>query len=852
MNLKLTVSSLGFALAVFVFYCSMLSPVQGFGQTDTVKSRVDTIRADTAAADSAKKKKPEAKGPKPYAEVIKPEAKSQKGLIYVHELDDKYFFEVGDSVLGRDMLLVTRLAKAGANMRSGMSGYAGDPVNQAVIRFEKGAKHKLFIRKVSFSEYSKDSTQSMYQAVTRSNLQPIAASFDIAAFSPDSTGSVVDVTKFLEGDNDLLFFGSADIKKALKLGGYQSDKSYTEGVTTYPMNTEIKTVKTYARSEGGTATVELNTSIVKLPENPMQPRYADNRVGYFTVGYTDFDKDPQGVEQVRLVKRWRLVPKDWAAYRRGELVEPVKPIVFYIDPATPKKWVPYLIQGVNDWQAAFEKAGFKNAIYALEAPTKAQDSTWSLDDARYSAIVYKASSVPNASGPSIADPRTGEIMESHINWYHNVMRLLRNWYFIQAAPNDKGAQRLAFSDELMGQLIRFVSSHEVGHTLGLRHNFGSSSSTPVEKLRDKKWVEAHGHTPSIMDYARFNYVAQPEDNISEKGLFPRIGDYDTWAIEWGYRLFPQFENADAEQGHLNKWVIDKNKDRRLWFGHESNPSDPRSQSEDMGDNAMLASTYGIRNLKRVVENLPGWTETENEGYSGLAELYREVNTQFGRYIGHVIKNIGGVYETPKTVEQRGAVYSAVPKTIQKEALAFLETQVLHTPEWLIVPEIYERIGGSPLSTVGAHQLRVVNNLFDTDRLQRLVEAEVAAGDPEEAYGILEYFKDVHAMVWRDLDGTEAADVYRRNLQKSYIAKLAELASPKPVATAASVPSGVVVRVVRNGNDLAHSDIRSLAKYQLRNLKSALEASIPAISDVMTKIHVQDCLDRVEEALKLDD
>lgn len=851
MNNRLTKSLPGLTMGLGIFYCSMLSPSPGFAQTDTIKQVIDTLQVDSAVADTAKQKKPEDKGPKPFSEVIKPGAKSQKGLIHVHQVDDKYFFEVGDSVLGKDLLLVTRLAKAGADMRSGMRGYAGDPVNQTVIRFEKAAKDKLLIRKVSFSEYSKDSSQPMYEAVTRSNLQPIAAAFDIAAFSADSTGSVIDVTKFLEGDNDLLFFGSADIKKALKLGGYQADKSYTEGVKTYPINTEIKTVKTYGRTGGGTATVELNTSIVKLPDNKMQSRYFDPRVGFFTVGYTDFDKDPQGVERVNLIKRWRLEPKDWAAYRRGELVEPVKPIIFYIDPATPKKWVPYLIQGVNDWQVAFEKAGFKNAIYALEAPSKEQDSTWSLEDARYSAIVYKASSVPNASGPSIADPRTGEIMESHINWYHNVMQLVRNWYFIQAAPNDKAAQRLDFSDELMGQLIRFVSSHEVGHTLGLRHNFGSSSSTPVEKLRDKKWVEEHGHTPSIMDYARFNYVAQPEDNISEKGIFPRIGDYDTWAIEWGYRLFPQYDGPDDELGHLNKWVIEKSKDRRLWFGTETNPSDPRSQSEDMGDNAMLASTYGIKNLQRVVDNLPEWTKTDNKGYEGLAELYQEVNTQFGRYIGHVVKNIGGIYETPKTVEQEGVVYSVVPKAIQKDALAFLDEQVLNTPEWLIVPDIYARIGGNPLSTVGAHQLRVINDLFNTARLQRLVDAEVSVTNPEDAYGVMEYFGDVHDIVWRNLENGGAADVYRRNIQKNYIAKLAELANPKPEEPANDA-NAVLMRLIRSSVNVENTDIRSMAKYQLRSLKSALDTAIPSTSDAMTKIHLEDCLDRIDEALKSED
>ena len=443
----------------------------------------------------------------------------------------------------------------------GFFGYAGDQIGQNVIRFEKGPNNKIFLRNISYAEYAKDSTSPMFSAVNNSNIQPIAAAFDIKSFSKDSAGVVIEITDYINGDNDVLHFNSG-LKSALRFAAIQSDKSYIVSVKSYPINIEIKTVKTYSRMPsppiggggfgGGTGsgnmTVELNSSLVMLPKVPMQARYFDPRVGYFTVGYTDYDANPQGVESIQLIKRWRLEPKeeDMEKYKRGELVEPKKPIIFYIDPATPKKWIPYLIQGVNDWQAAFEKAGFKNAIMAKMAPTVEEDSTWSLEDARYSAIVYKPSDVANASGPSISDPRTGEIMESHINWYHNVMELIHDWYFIQTAAVDPKARKMVYDDELMGQLIRFVSSHEVGHTLGLRHNFGSSSTVPVENLRNKAWVEANGHTPSIMDYARFNYVAQPEDNISEVGLFPRIGDYDKWAIEWGYKLFPQYKTPEEK------------------------------------------------------------------------------------------------------------------------------------------------------------------------------------------------------------------------------------------------------------------------------------------------------------------
>ncbi len=505
-------------------------------------------------------------GPKPYKDVITEKASTRKGLLTVHKVEERWFFEIGDTLLNRDILVVNRISKAPVNTRSGFFGYAGDEINENVIRLEKGPINKVFLRNISYSVYARDSSKPMYRSVMNSNIQPIAAAFDIKALSKDSTGLVLDLTDFINGDNDIFFFASF-IKTALRVGSVQSDKSYIADIRSYPLNTEIRTVKTYSRSSfsslpgapasgpSGNATFELNTSILLLPAVAMRPRYYDDRVAYITAGYTDFDADPQGVKDVSIITRWRLEvkPGDEEKFNRGELVEPVKPIVYYIDPATPSKWIPYLIQGVNDWQKAFEKAGFRNAIMARLAPTKEEDSTWSLEDARYSAIVYKPSDIPNASGPHIHDPRSGEILESHINWYHNVMKLLRNWYLVQASSSDPRARKARFDDELMGQLIRFVSSHEVGHTLGLPHNMGSSAATPVDKLRDKAWVEANGHTASIMDYARFNYVAQPEDKIAPEGLYPRIGDYDLWAIEWGYRPLPG-KTEEEEKEILNGWV----------------------------------------------------------------------------------------------------------------------------------------------------------------------------------------------------------------------------------------------------------------------------------------------------------
>lgn len=819
--------------------------------------------ADTSARPAGPGTQRPAPGPKPYKEVITDKAKTDDGFFKVHKLEDKWYFEIPNDLMGRDILTVNRISKAAAGMRSGgFFGYAGDDISRNVIRFEKGPNNKIFLRNISFAEYTKDSTSPMFTAVNNSNIQPIAASFDIKAFSKDSTGYVIEITDYISGDNDVLHFSSS-LKSSLRIGAIQADKSYVESVKSYPINIEITAVKTYGRSAtpptagggggggasastGGNMTVEINSSLVLLPKTPMQPRYFDARVGFFAMGYTDYDVNPQGVKSISMVKRWKLEPKegDMEKYNRGELVEPKKPIVFYIDPATPEKWVPYLIQGVNDWQVAFEKAGFKNAIIAKRAPTKAEDSTWSLDDARNSAIVYKPSNVANASGPSISDPRSGEIMESHINWYHNVMELLRDWYFVQSSPLDPEARKMVFSDELMGQLIRFVSSHEVGHTIGLRHNHGSSSTVPVENLRNKTWVEANGHTPSIMDYARFNYVAQPEDKISQVGLFPRIGDYDKWAIEWGYRLYPQYKDADAEVGFLNNLVIGKLKNKRLWFGTESNPDDPRSQSEQVGDDAMKASMYGIKNLQRIVPNLMEWTKESNEDYSNLNKMYNTVVGQFNRYMGHVTKYVAGIMETPRKVEENEPVYEIVSEAQQREAVEFLQKNLFSTPTWLLNNEIFSRTGINPTSAIGNVQDGMLNRMLSTRSLSKLLDAEALIG--KKAYQITELLSDLKKGIWSELTARRPIDIYRRNLQKSYVNILINII--KPATSPSSVTGGGFSISFGPAISTDKSDIKSVVRAHLQQIRSEAKAASAATPDEMSRYHLQDIATRIDSAL----
>lgn len=791
--------------------------------------------------------------PKKFADVIKADAKADSGLFNIYKQEDKVFFEIPDSLLGRDILIVNRISKSAAGLRSMMLGYSGDEIGENVIRFEKGPNNRIFLKNISYSETSKDSSQPMFNAVMNSNIQPIAAAFDIKAFSEKGNSSIVEMTDYIQGDNEIFFFDQRS-KASLKLGSVQQDKSYIVDVKSYPINTEIKTVKTYSRSGGpagpgmpaamgGNATLELNSSMILLPAVPMESRYYDPRVGYFTTSLTDFDADPQGVKRLSMVTRWRLEPKpeDLEKYKRGELVEPEKPIIFYIDPATPKKWVPFLIQGVNDWQSAFEQAGFKNAIIAKVAPTHDQDSTWSLEDARFSAIVYKPSDVPNASGPHVHDPRSGEILESHINWYHNVMHLLRNWYFVQCAPNDPRARKMQFDDQLMGELIRFVSSHEVGHTLGLRHNFGSSSAYPVEKLRDKEWVKQNGHAASIMDYARFNYIAQPEDGITGADLYPRINFYDKWAIEWGYRIIPGVNNPEAEKATLNKWTINKLKEKKYWFGTESNPDDPRSQNEDLGDNAMKASAYGIKNLQRIITNLISWTSEANEDYTNLTELYREINTQFGRYVGHVTKNIGGIYETPKTVEQEGGIYENVPKATQQEAVQFLNKQLFTTPKWLLDKAILSRTGNNPITVISTRQNAVLDKVMSAATLNKLISAEATDDDAYQATALLNDFKKG---IFSELAMHQPIDVYRRNLQKSYVQHLADLMSAPDQGN----NSIMLIMTGQQPADATKTDVSSIARAQLVALRAEIRAATAGMMDNMSRYHLSDLTERINHTL----
>ncbi|MCD0488098.1 zinc-dependent metalloprotease [Pedobacter sp. MC2016-14] len=774
---------------------------------------------------------------KPYKEIITSKALTQPGLMTVHKVAEKYFFEIPKKILKKDILVVTRLSGS----TPGAGNFGGEEIGRRMIYWEQGPDNRLFLR-VAAQVSIADSTDMIAKAVSNSNLNPIMASFPIKALGKDSSSLVIEVTDFLLSENPLVTF-NPESKKSYGLGTPAADRSYVRSVKSFPINTEVRTIRTYNAAGGnlpaaviaGALTLEINASFLLLPETPMVKRYADPRVGYFVNSYNKFSDEQQAVKQEVFVNRWRLEvkDKDLDKYKRGELVEPKKQIIYYIDPATPKKWRPYLIAGINDWQKAFEQAGFKNAIVGKEWPES--DTTMSLEDARYSVVRYFASSNANAYGPNVSDPRSGEILESHIGWYHNVMTLVHNWYMIQCAAVDPRARKNKFDDELMGQLIRFISSHEVGHTLGLRHNMGASSTVPVEKLRDKAWVEAHGHTPSIMDYARFNYVAQPEDGISEKGLFPRINDYDKWAIEWGYHVFANVEDAEVERKLLNVMTRDSlANNKRLWFSGEGRDYDPRSQSEDLGDDPIKASLYGIKNLKRIVPNLVAWTREEGEDYTQLTTMYKAAVGQLDRYASHVLKNMGGVMVTEKLSDQTGAIYQPVSLARQKASIQFFNEQIFKTPTWLLDKNILNKIEpGYSGNSVQRMQQEIVAAVTSQSRLYRMMINQRDYG--KGTYSPSEWLTDLKKGIFAEIYTGAAADDYRKTLQKMYVGSIITMYN-KRFALQGSIDN--ILASLAPTDVLLYSNVKALGFAHLRELRRDIGNGIPKTKDKDTKIHLE--------------
>jgi hypothetical protein len=763
--------------------------------------------------------------PRPYAQVITAAARTDDGIFKVHRVNETLYYEIPTKELGKDYLLVSQLKRTTLG-----AGYGGDPVGNRLLRWELRG-NRVLLRVVDYGIVSSDAANQIARAVEDANTPAIVRSFNVAAFAPDGS-PVIDVTQLYTTE-----IAELSGRRNINGRGFDGTRSFIEKAVSFPENINVEVVQTYTapldttgRGRGGpgmrgnSGTVLMFHSMVKLPEKPMQPRLFDERVGYFSQTMTDFGGPRNGSEQRTYITRYRLEKKDPSA----ALSEPVKPIAYYVDPATPKKYVESVKRGIEDWQPAFEAAGFTHAIVAKEAPDPEEDPDWSPEDARYSVIRWLPSTTENANGPHVHDPRSGEILEADVNVYHNVQNLVKNWYFVQVGALDPRAKTLPLPDDLMGRLIEYVVAHEVGHTLGFQHNMKSSSTYTLEQVRDRNFVRTNGHTPSIMDYSRFNYVAQPEDGIDVADLVPKVGAYDKWATMWGYAPIPNVEKPDDEQRTLDSWAREQDTKPYLRFSTAGGVGDPGNNSEAVGDiDAVTATGLGLKNLQRVTAMVLTATTTEvGEPYDELTQVYGRIVSQWTTEMNHVTQVVGGVLSQQKHIGQEGVRFTTVPKPRQAEAVQFLLANAFQTPTFLVEPALLRRMEATGVLTrVRNAQNSVMNSLLQSARLDRMIEQSALETG---MYSAIELLTTLRQGLFSELATPgKPIDAFRRNTQRVYIDTLDNRL---------------------NGGAEPSDEVRALVKGELRAARATIVAAIPPAGDAATRRHLEDTRDQIDAAL----